>query len=71
MVHLRCTLGQRIVDAARMALVLDLRQDQHEETQRRQDGTGGAGSRSTRDGTLAATDDRLWRSPIIVEGGAE
>jgi len=69
--YLRNTLGQRIVEAARLALVMHLRQEQDVQWQRQQEATGGAEPRFSKDGELAATNGRFGRLSLIAEGGAE
>jgi hypothetical protein len=71
MVHQRSTLGQRIVEAARLALVTHLRQELDEARQRQHEATGGAGPHHSTEGELPATDGRLARLSLSVEGGAE
>ncbi|MGE5609351.1 MAG: hypothetical protein ACM359_08860 [Bacillota bacterium] len=69
MIDARATLGQRIVEAARLAMLMHLGQLQQEASQ--QEATGGAGPRFSKDGELRMTGDRLLRSPHDAAGGAE
>ncbi len=71
MVYLRSTLGQRIVDAARLALAMHMRQEEDEERERRCEAPGGAGPHYSTEGELPAADGRHGRLSLKVEGGAE
>jgi hypothetical protein len=63
------TLGQRIVDAARLAAVVHLQQmGLSLETVRQQQPTGGAVLGLSRDGELSLVDDRPRRSSIVERG---
>jgi hypothetical protein len=70
------TLGQRIVEAARLAMIAHLSQQQHEKpVARRREAVGGAGSRTfTDEGQLPSSGECLRlsrrRSSFFVEGGA-
>jgi hypothetical protein len=73
------TLGQRIVEAARLAMIAHLSQQQQADTvARRREAVGGADSSAfTDEGQLPAAGDgglrlpcRRQSSPSLVEGGA-
>lgn len=73
------TLGQRIVEAARLAMIAHLSQQQQAEpVVRRREAVGGAGSSTfTDEGQLPPVGDgglrpqrRRQSSPSLVEGGA-
>ena len=69
--YLRSTLGQRIVEAARLALVMHLRHEQDEQRLRQHEATGGAGPRFSKERELDATNGRFARLSFIAEEGAE
>lgn len=51
------TLGQRIVNAARLAAAMHLSAELNEGTARQQEAAGGAGNRFSTDGELPLVDD--------------
>lgn len=65
-------LGQKMVEAAWMAVAMHLRQAQSvEETRRRQAVIGGADPAYFTEEALPMATDRSQRSPLLAEGGAE
>lgn len=70
MVHTRSSLGQRIVEAARLALIVHLGQTRSYQTPRQTGVIGGADLSFSKDGTLHAVDDRRPRSLFDARGEA-